>query len=185
MLVIVSNIHPPFFGGFCFFIVKKSRMGVKMGKVCTFFGHRDTVLFPDIYKKIHQTLIDLIENKGVDTFLSGGYSRFDDACSGMVWTLKKQYPHIQLHLILPYPTKKGASISPKETFCFENYDSVSYIDPDKLFFPKSAFERRNEYMVLQSDYMLCYVILAFGGAYKAMKKSLKLNKTVFNFAEKK
>lgn len=155
-----------------------------MGKLCTFFGNRDTVLFPDVQEKIRQTLIDLIENQGVDTFWAGGYGKFDDECSRMVWALKNQYPHIQLHLILPYPSKKGARVSGKYLFCFENYDSVSYTDPDRIFFPKSAFLKRNNFMAVQCDYMLCYVILPFGGAYKAMQKAIKLNKTVFNFAKR-
>lgn len=46
-----------------------------MSKVCCFFGHRDTQ--SHIAGRLEQTIIDLIENKSVDTFYVGNQGGFD------------------------------------------------------------------------------------------------------------
>ena len=76
-----------------------------MGKICTFFGHRNTYLSAEIRAKIRTTLIDLIEKEGVDSFWFGAYGKFDAECADITRSLKKEYPHIEMHLLLPYPTK--------------------------------------------------------------------------------
>ena len=40
-----------------------------MGKICTFFGHRDCL--PDIRTKLRDVLVGLIENDFVDMFYVG------------------------------------------------------------------------------------------------------------------
>ena len=123
-----------------------------MGKICTFFGHRDSVITPEIKERIQATLIDLIEKENVDTFWFGAYGRFDADCTGIVRNLSNKYSHISMHLILPYPTKQGR----KKGVFFEeeDFDSLSYFDPDKPtakiwvpFFPAS----QTRYTILHTD----------------------------------
>ena len=151
-----------------------------MGKICTFFGHRDTYLSAEIRSKIRTTLIELIEKEGVDSFWFGSYGKFDAECADMTHSLKKEYPHIEMHLLLPYPTKQesGGDAFYKEL----KFDSFSYFDPDKLFFPRYTILKRNEYMVKNCDFLICYVICEWGGAYQAMQKAIRYKKRVFNFA---
>ena len=40
-------------------------------------------------------------------------------------------------------------------------------------------------MAKNCDFMICYVITPFGGAYQAMQKGIQAKKTVFNFAPKR
>lgn len=154
-----------------------------MGKICTFFGHRDSVITLEIKERIQATLIDLIEKENVDTFWFGAYGRFDADCTGIIRNLSNKYSHISMHLILPYPTKQGR----KKGVFFEEeaFDSLSYFDPDKLCFPKFSILKRNAYMAKNCDFMICYVITPFGGAYQAMQKGIQAKKTVFNFAPKR
>ena len=155
----------------------------RMGKICTFFGHRDTYLDDEEKAQIRACLINLIEKEGVDAFWFGSYGNFDSACAGITRSLKKEYPHIEMHLLLPYPTKNdragGASYDELE------FDSFSYFDPDKLLFPKFAISKRNDYMAKNCDFMICYVICGWGGAFQAMQKAIRSKKTVFNFAPKR
>lgn len=151
-----------------------------MGKICTFFGHRNTYLSAEIRAKIRTKLIDLIEKEGVDSFWFGSYGKFDAECADITRSLKKEYPHIEMHLLLPYPTKQesGGGAFYKEL----EFDGFSYFDPDKLFFPRYTILKRNEYMVKNCDFLICYVICEWGGAYQAMQKAIRCKKQVFNFA---
>ena len=153
-----------------------------MGKICTFFGHRDIYLEPETRDKIKETLINLIENEGVDTFWFGSYGNFDSDCARIVRSLKKEYTHIEMHLLLPYPTKKDR---PDGAFYDElEFDSFSYFDPDKLLFPRYTILKRNEYMIKNCDFLIGYVMCGWGGAYQAMQKAIRAKKTVFNFAHR-
>ncbi|MBQ8250651.1 MAG: hypothetical protein IJY92_01910 [Alphaproteobacteria bacterium] len=153
-----------------------------MGKICTFFGHRDTFSGNDMRARVRDILVDLIEKEGVDFFLFGSYGRFDDMCAGVTRELKTIYPHIILHLLLPYPTRmksegKGAF------FCEEDFDEISFFDIDKMYHFKKVIGKRNEFMAKTCDFMVCYVSYPLGGAYKAMKKAIRLKKKIFNLAD--
>lgn len=64
-------------------------------KSCSFFGHRDTEQTEELKQKIRVTVEQLIIEEGVDTFLFGSRSKFDELCHMVVTELKEKYPHIQ------------------------------------------------------------------------------------------
>ena len=64
-------------------------------KSCSFFGHRDTLQTEELKQKIRETVERLIVEEGVDTFLFGSRSSFDELCHIVVTELKEKYPHIQ------------------------------------------------------------------------------------------
>lgn len=64
-------------------------------KACSFFGHRDTPQTEELKQKVRETVKRLIEEEGVDTFLFGSRSKFDELCHIVVTELKEKYPHIQ------------------------------------------------------------------------------------------
>ena len=64
-------------------------------KSCSFFGHRDTLQTEKLKQKIRETVERLIVEEGVDTFLFGSRSSFDELCHIVVTELKEKYPHIQ------------------------------------------------------------------------------------------
>lgn len=60
--------------------------------VCTFFGHRDC---PEtIRPKLHAALVELIEERGVDSFYVGNHGTFDRMVSSLLRELSERYPHI-------------------------------------------------------------------------------------------
>ena len=63
-------------------------------KACSFFGHRDTPQTEEIKDNVSETVERLIVEEGVDTFLFGSRSKFDDLCLRVVTELKEKYPHI-------------------------------------------------------------------------------------------
>lgn len=65
----------------------------------TFIGHNEC--FGLSAEKLKNAIRELIE-KGVTDFLSGGQGGFDRLCGRCVYELKKEYPHINNYLIIPY-----------------------------------------------------------------------------------
>ena len=64
-------------------------------KACSFFGHRDTEQTEELKQKVRETVERLIVEEGVDTFLFGSRSNFDELCHIVVTELKEKYPYIQ------------------------------------------------------------------------------------------
>lgn len=56
---------------------------------CCFFGHRKIKETNELKKAVYDAVEDLITTHGVDIFLFGSKSRFDDLCHSIVTELKK------------------------------------------------------------------------------------------------
>ena len=65
------------------------------GKVCCFIGHRKIEKSVELTQRVRAVINDLIENKGVNTFLFGSRSEFDDLCHEIVTELQKNNPQIK------------------------------------------------------------------------------------------
>ena len=64
-------------------------------KTCSFFGHRDTEQTEELKQRVKETVERLIVEEGVDVFLFGSRSKFDEFCHIVVTELKEKYPYIQ------------------------------------------------------------------------------------------
>ena len=64
-------------------------------KTCSFFGHRDAPQTDELKEKVRETVERLIVEEGVDTFLFGSRSKFDELCHIVVTELKEKYSHIR------------------------------------------------------------------------------------------
>ena len=140
---------------------------------CTFFGHRDCP--NEIRARLYDVLIDLIEHHSVDTFYVGSQGGFDAMVYKALKELKQMYPHIQYTVVLAY--------LPTET-------SVSQYDPSETLFPEGmekapkrfAIDRRNRWMLQQSEYVVTYVTHSWGGAAKYAELAEKQNRIVNNLS---
>lgn len=152
-----------------------------MGKICTFFGHRDIMIDSDLEERLENIIRDLIKYQGVDEFWLGGYSRFDDTANSILQRLKKtEYPHIHLCFMVAYVPSSNTV-----DWYNQNYDSL-FCPLEADFVPKRfAISRRNCYMADHADYMVCFVDRKCGGAYRAVRRAIRQGKKVYNIAEKK
>lgn len=64
-------------------------------KACSFFGHRDTPQTDELKQKVRETVERLIVEEGVDTFLFGSRSKFDELCHMVVTEFQEKYPKIR------------------------------------------------------------------------------------------
>lgn len=142
---------------------------------CTFFGHRDA---PNKTEPIlRSTLIDLIENKNVDTFYVGNNGAFDFMVRKNLKLLKSDFPHITYAVVLAY-------IPGERDGCGDtDYSDTIYPDVLDCTPPKYAITKRNQWMIDSSDYVVTYVKHAIGGAAKFKELAEKKGKTVFELAE--
>lgn len=124
--------------------------------VCTFFGHRDCY---ELDEKVLRRAIEELIVSGVDTFYVGNQGHFDRMVLDSLLKFKKIYQHLSFSVVLAYmPTKKFDS----DIYRFHSI----YPEGLETGHPKFAVEKRNKWMVAQSNYCLCYVNQSYGGAYK-------------------
>lgn len=122
---------------------------------CTFFGHRDC---PDTVKPgLYAAIENLIEEFGVDTFYVGNQGQFDACVRSVLREIQKERPGIRYAVVLAYlPTARDREDT-RDTMFPEGLESV---------LPRYAVDRRNRWMLAQSEYVICYVRRTWGGAAK-------------------
>lgn len=142
---------------------------------CTFFGNRDTNI-KKVEVPLLKILVDLIKNEKIDTFYVGNQGNFDYAVQKQLSKLQKIYPHIKYSIALAY--------LPKEKSDFHKIDlSNSFIPEGVEIGPvKFAIDRRNRWLINNSDYVVTCVRSIVGGAAKYKAIAEKKGKTVINIS---
>lgn len=126
-------------------------------KACLFTGHREVEKCKDVNKRLIEELISLI-NEDVTEFYAGGALGFDMMCEKAVISLRKNYPQIHLHLLLPCNEKAQTvkwSFSQKCRYkkLLRKADSYEYLS-DNYF--DGCMKIRNQALVDKADYCICY-----------------------------
>ena len=139
---------------------------------CTFFGHREC---PDSIKtQLREVLINLVTNHGVDMFYVGNQGSFDSIVRSVLWELKKEYLQINYAVVLAYMPGKQTE--------HENYLDSMLPEGIESVHPRYAISWRNNWMLLQSDYVVTYIAHSWGGAAQYAAKAKKQKKTIINMA---
>ena len=146
--------------------------------VCTFFGHRHIYLTDAEQQKLTFILTELIQIHHVKTFWIGGMGHFDSACQKTLTQLKNDFPDIQICLALAYIPTNQEDYKYKERF----YDKIFCPEGIENGPKRFAITRRNRWLVLNSDYVICYINHSYGGAYQAMKTARANGKKIFHLS---
>lgn len=146
---------------------------------CCFCGHRrpwevDYSITADLTAYIEK----LITVYQVDTFYSGGMGVFDRMCERIVRSLKKKYPYIKLYLVVPY---LSSFLNTQKMYLDQGYDEIIYPDLNGVFY-KAAIQKRNRWMIQNSDYLVAYVCNSTGGARQSYCYAKTQNIIIKNFA---
>ena len=137
---------------------------------CTFFGHR--FVPQKIEPTLRSTLIDLIENHGVDLFYVGNHGDFDARVRWVLRELSVRYP-IKYHVVLAYMPEKRDEFQP------EDYSDTILPDGIETVPKRFAINYRNKWMIERSDCVVTYVVRDVGsGAAKFKKLAERKGKTV-------
>ncbi len=126
-------------------------------KSCFFTGHRNVTVTEELLKRLKNEIIKLIEN-GVCDFYAGGAIGWDILCEKTVIELRKKYPEIKLHLLIPCPyeqqTEKWNDIQKKEYYAV--LKSAGSIDVLSKSYNKTCMKERNIRLTESGDVCLCY-----------------------------
>lgn len=120
--------------------------------VACFIGHRTITVTDELCKRIRTTVVDLIDNQGVDTFLFGSRSQFDELCLKIVTEIKEIRPHIRrIYVRAEYPYISADY----EKYLLTFYDET-YIPESIIHAGKAVYIERNRYMIDSSDICIFY-----------------------------
>lgn len=124
--------------------------------VC-FTGHRNVKMSQELILRLNKTLTNLIENGATD-FYVGGALGWDTLCEQAVIDLRKKFPQIKLHLILPCSPEEQTARwehSQKEEYYkyLKNADTVEYTS-DHYY--DGCMKVRNARLVDLADCCVCY-----------------------------
>ena len=141
---------------------------------CTFFGHRDCP--SSIKPKLHEVLIDLIENHTVDMFYIGRQGAFDSIVRSVLKELVSAYPRINYAVVLER--------MPSEQDEFDSRDYSDTILPEGIetVHPRFAISWRNKWMIKQSDYVVTYITHSWVGAAQFAEIAESKKENVINLA---
>ena len=141
---------------------------------CTFFGHRDCP--SSIKPKLHEVLIDLIENHTVDMFYIGRQGAFDSIVRSVLKELVSAYPRINYAVVLER--------MPSEQDEFDSRDYSDTILPEGIetVHPRFAISWRNKWMIKQSDYVVTYITHSWVGAAQFAEIAERKKENVINLA---
>ena len=146
-----------------------------MGKACTLFGHSDCP--SSIKPKLHEVLVDLIENHAVDTFYVGRQGSYDALVRSVLKELVSQYSHITYAVVLERMPKNQTYDDPDE------YADTLLPDGIESVHPRYAITWRNRWMIKQSDYVVTYITHSWGGAAQFAELAERKGKTVINISK--
>lgn len=121
--------------------------------IACFIGHRTITVTNELCERIRTTVLNLIDNQGVDTFLFGSRSQFDELCLKIVTEIKEIRPHIRrIYVRAEYPY-----ISPDyEKYLLTFYDET-YMPENIIHAGKAVYIERNRHMIDSSDFCIFYI----------------------------
>ena len=136
------------------------------GKVCCFIGHRKIEKSIELKQRVEETIKALIQNKGVNIFLFGSRSEFDDLCHSIVTELQKYNPQIKRimytcrseYACMKEDKEEKERIAREVTkwdIKYKDYDGSMM--SDRLWSAgKASYVERNQDMINASDYCVFY-----------------------------
>ena len=119
---------------------------------CCFFGHRKIDITDEMRSKLYNIIKKLIVDEGINAFLFGSKSQFDNLCYQMVSELKAEYPHIKrIYVRAQFPYIDNNYMS----YLLENYEET-YFPDNMLKAGRSSYVERNYEMINKSEFCIVY-----------------------------
>jgi len=157
---------------FCYYLFMHRNYigGDLLRAICCFAGHSKLYDAEEIYEHLLYVIENLISVENIGEFWVGNYGDFDKLCAKAVREVKVKYPNIQLNLVIPYLTSEINEY--KESY-YKNYDNILVADMPEKTPKKARIIKCNQYMVINSQVLVCYVKYSWGGAVKTLEYAQK------------
>ncbi len=144
--------------------------------VCSFFGHRNC---PDnIRHLLKEEIVRMVSGPENVYFYVGHQGDFDRMVRSVMKELIEEGKEVEYSVVLAYMPGK------KYEFDFHNeYADTVYPEGLENIHPKFAITWRNNWMIEQSDIIICYVKYSSGGSYQFVEKARRKGKKIINLAD--
>lgn len=137
---------------------------------CCFIGHKNTSR--DVFGSLLFEINKLIDEQGVDNFYVGHNGTFDRMAYNILKSHKENLnTDIKFNVVLAYIPEPGKKPEYEYTIYPEGLETV----PKKF-----AINKRNEWMIDNSDYVVCYVTNTFSNAHKFRDYAIRKNKKIID-----
>ena len=125
---------------------------------CFFTGHRYAPSDNLLIAKTGDVIIDLITNKGITEFYTGGAVGWDTICASLILSMKGIYPQINLNLVLPCPAEAQTAkwdSEQREKFnsILKRANSIEIVSPK---YTADCMKKRNARLAELGDICICY-----------------------------
>lgn len=129
--------------------------------------------------------IDYLYKQGVTTYLAGGALGFDTLAAETVLQKRLLLPDIKLVLVLPCKnqSERWGTDQKKRYEAIKNSADKVICLAEQYF--EGCMQQRNQYMVNQSSFCICYLTKAVGGTAYTVREAKKAGLTVYNLANAK
>lgn len=164
-------------------------MKIAKEKTVAFTGHRkekiirengDCNLLNVIATETYHEILSLCQ-KGYDTFLSGMSEGFDLIAAEAVLEAKKVFPNIRLIAVIPFKEQeKKYSYEDKKLYKAICEKASDIIFTSQAYHDKAFFDR-NDFLVLNASYVLCYYIAGMrSGTMYTVNRASKADMEILN-----
>lgn len=128
-----------------------------MNQSCFFTGHRALTLYDGLSERLDLTLVKLIES-GITDFYAGGALGWDMLCENAVLHLKKSFPQIRLHLILPCaPSEQCKKWTNAQRAEYDRiYESADSVETLSQTYYNGCMQKRNSRLTELGRVCVCY-----------------------------
>lgn len=149
-------------------------LNVSKNRCCCFFGHRNVAPSLQIINNVSSSVTDLIVNHGVDTFLFGSRSSFDQLCHDVVSQLKAKHPHLKrIYVRAEYPFISNSY----KDHLLQFYEDTYF--PNKILNAgKASYIERNQEMIDNSAFCIIFY-------NENISKKKSGTRVAFNYAKRK
>ncbi len=150
---------------------------------CCFTGHR--AIGNDLSIDTLRRGIEFLIDKGVSVFIAGGATGFDTICAKQVLSLKREYPHIELHIYAPC-NNQTARWNEMDRAVYETILGLAdLVDMPNVPYYDGCMRDRNYKMVDSSAYCIAYLNNTVrSGTAQTVRYAKSKGLTVYNIAGK-
>lgn len=141
--------------------------------------NNDNVDFELLKSRIFKTLTALLEDD-CKIFYSGMAQGFDIICAECVLELKRNHPEIKLICALPFKNQVQSFSEEWRNRYYDILEAANDVVSVSTDYHIGCFQKRNQYMVDNSDFVVCWYDGKAGGTRNTLKYAHKNLRTIIN-----
>ena len=128
---------------------------------CVFFGYGQTTI--DVYDRIKSEILKMVDDNGVKRFLVGNNGRFDAMVQKALKEISKERD-IEYSIVLSRLDEKAIS---------GEQDKTIYPEGLEYALRRFAITKRNDWLLNNADFLICYYVEYVSRAGKWIEKAKK------------